>query len=153
MKKALYVCTLMSMMSEELVPSACETDITDVLSMYALQLAGTEPAIIVDWNNNYAQEKNKCVVFHCGNFAKCYVPDACMNNAKILATTMGTENTMGSVDGRIPAGNLTYARVSTDDVNGCIRAYAGEGKFVDDELSTFSGRGVVEIPQIGRAHV
>ena len=61
---------------------------------------------------------------------------------------MGTENTMGSVDGRIPAGNLTYARVSTDDVNGCIRAYAGEGKFVDDELSTFGGRGVVEIPRL-----
>ena len=142
------ICTLMSMMSEELVPSACETDITGVLSMYALQLAGTGPAIIVDWNNNYAQEKNKCVVFHCGNFAKCYIPDACMNNAKILATTMGTENTMGSVDGRIPAGDLTYARVSTDDANGCIRAYAGEGRFVDDELKTFGGRGVVEIPRL-----
>ena len=33
------VCTLMSMMSEQLMPSACEVDITGVLSMYALQLA------------------------------------------------------------------------------------------------------------------
>lgn len=142
------VCTLMSMMSEELMPSACETDITGVLSMFALQLAGNAPSILVDWNNNYGNSKNKCVLFHCGNFAKSFIPDAKMNNAKILATTMGAENTMGSLDGRIPSGKLTYARLTTDDVNGVIRAYAGEGKFVDDALKTFGGHGVVEIPEL-----
>ena len=33
------VCTLMSFMSEQLMPSACEVDVTGVVSMYALQLA------------------------------------------------------------------------------------------------------------------
>ncbi|MHC1772821.1 MAG: L-fucose/L-arabinose isomerase family protein [Flexilinea sp.] len=142
------VCTLMSMMSEEMMPSACETDITGLVSMYALQLAGNAPSILVDWNNNYAGEKNKCVLFHCGNFAKSYMPGCCMGNAKILATTMGTENTMGTIDGRVPGGKLTFARVSTDDVNGVIRAYTGEGKFVDDKLETFGARAVVEIPDL-----
>ena len=142
------VCTLMSMMSENLMPSACETDITGLVSMYALQLAGAAPAILVDWNNNYGSDKNHCVLFHCGNFAKSFVPGCCMSNAKILATTMGTENTMGTVEGRIPSGKLTYARVTTDEVNGVIRAYTGEGKFVDDELKTFGARAVVEIPDL-----
>jgi L-fucose isomerase-like protein len=33
------VCTLMSMMSERFLPSACEVDVTGVLTMYAMQLA------------------------------------------------------------------------------------------------------------------
>ncbi len=53
--------------------------------------------------------------------------NACMGNAKILATTMGTENTMGTIEGRVVGDKMTYARVSTDDVNGMIRAYTGEG--------------------------
>ncbi len=142
------VCTLMSMMSENLIPSACETDITGLLSMYTLQLAGNAPAILVDWNNNYASKKDECVLFHCGNFAKSYVPNACMGNAKILATTMGTENTMGTIEGRVVGDKMTYARVSTDDVNGMIRAYTGEGKFVDDKLDTFGARAVIEIPDL-----
>ena len=36
------VCTLMSMMSTKTMPSACETDITGLLSMYALELAAEE---------------------------------------------------------------------------------------------------------------
>ena len=33
------VCTIMSMMSEQMLPSACEVDIAGVVGMYALQLA------------------------------------------------------------------------------------------------------------------
>ena len=42
------VCTLMSMMSENLLPSACEVDVTGVASMYALQLASGKPSALVD---------------------------------------------------------------------------------------------------------
>jgi L-fucose isomerase-like protein len=50
------VCTLMSMMSEKFLPSACEVDVTGVLTMYAMQLAAGSPAALVDWNNNYADD-------------------------------------------------------------------------------------------------
>ncbi|MBV9492486.1 MAG: fucose isomerase, partial [Verrucomicrobia bacterium] len=66
------VCTIMSMMSESLLPSACEVDITGVASMYALQLASGKPSALVDWNNNYGEDPNKCVLFHCGNWAKSF---------------------------------------------------------------------------------
>ncbi|HQG48094.1 MAG TPA: hypothetical protein PK373_03315, partial [Sedimentisphaerales bacterium] len=61
----LNACTLMSMMSEKLMPSACEVDITGVVSMYALQLASGTPSALVDWNNNYGDDPDKCVLFHC----------------------------------------------------------------------------------------
>ncbi|HVO72303.1 MAG TPA: hypothetical protein VMT24_19780, partial [Aggregatilineaceae bacterium] len=85
------VCTLMSMMSEQLMPSACEVDITGVASMYALQLASGTPSALVDWNNNYSSDPDKCVLFHCGNWAKTFLADVKMANAEILATTLGTE--------------------------------------------------------------
>lgn len=140
------VCTLMSMMSERLMPSACEVDITGTVAMYVLSLATEQPAALVDWNNNYADDPDKCVLFHCGNWAKSFFTDVKMANAEILATTLGTENTYGTVAGRTPAGPFSYARVTTDDRNGRIRTYCGDGYFVDDPLDTFGSRAVVTVP-------
>ena len=142
------VCTVMSMMSERLMPSACEVDITGVVGMYALQLASGKPSALVDWNNNYGSDRNKCVFFHCGNWAKSFLSDITIGTAPILGTTLGEENTYGAVAGRTPAGPVTYARVSTDDINGTVRAYVGEGRFTDDPLATFGSRAVVEVPQL-----
>jgi len=142
------VCTLMSMMSERLMPSACEVDITGVASMYALQLASGTPSALVDWNNNYGSDPDRCVLFHCGNWAKSFLPDIEIKNAEILSTTLGTENTYGAVAGRVPAGPLTYARISTDDTYGMIRTYVGEGEFTDDVLDTFGARAVVHVPNL-----
>jgi L-fucose isomerase-like protein len=142
------VCTLMSMMSEQLMPSACEVDITGVASMYALQLASGTPSALVDWNNNYGDDPDKCVFFHCGNWAKSFLPDIEIKYAEILATTLGVENTYGAVAGRVPAGPLTYARISTDENLGKVRAYMGEGKFTNDPLDTFGARAVVHVPHL-----
>jgi L-fucose isomerase-like protein len=143
------VCTLMSMMSESLLPSACEVDITGVVSMYALQLASGTPSALVDWNNNYADNPNKCVLFHCGNWAKSFFgTELKMEYAPILGSTLGNENTYGVVSGRTPAGPFSYARVTTDDRNGVMKAYVGDGMFVDDPLSTFGSRAVVEVPEL-----
>jgi L-fucose isomerase-like protein len=140
------VCTLMSMMSEKLMPSACEVDITGVASMYALQLASGRPSALVDWNNNYGDDPDKCVFFHCGNWAKSFLPDIKIATAEILGTTLGPENTYGAVAGRVPAGPVTYARISTDDLNGLISTYVGEGSLTDDPLDTFGSRAVVQVP-------
>jgi L-fucose isomerase-like protein len=139
-------CTLMSMMSDKLMPSACEVDVTGVASMYALQLASGTPSALVDWNNNYGNDPNKCVFFHCGNWAKSFLPEIEIKTAEILATTLGNENTYGAVAGRVPPGPVTFARLSTDDLNGEINTYMGEGRFTPDPLDTFGSRAVVEVP-------
>ncbi len=142
------VCTSMSMMSENMLPSACEVDVTGTLTMYAMQLASGSPSALVDWNNNYADDINKCVLFHCGNWAKSFLPDITISTAPILGTTVGVENTYGALDGRTPAMPLTYGRLSTDDTKGVIKAYFGEGDLTDDPLSTFGNRAVAKIPDL-----
>jgi L-fucose isomerase-like protein len=142
------VCTIMSMMSEQMLPSACEVDIAGVVSMYALQLASGRPSALVDWNNNYGDDADKCVLFHCGNWAKDFLPDIRIGTAPILGTMLGEENTVGALSGRTPAGPMSYGRVSTDDATGRIRAYVGDGSFTSDPLDTFGTRAVVKISQL-----
>ncbi len=139
------VCTSMSIMSENMLPSACEVDVTGTLSMYAMQLASGSPSALVDWNNNYADDDEKCVLFHCGNWAKSFLPDIQISNAPILGTSVGVENTYGALDGRTPAMPLTYGRISTDDPKGIMKVYVGEGVLTDDELKTFGNRAVAKI--------
>jgi L-fucose isomerase-like protein len=142
------VCTLMSMMSEKMMPSACEVDVTGALSMYALQLASNTPSALVDWNNNFGDEEDQCVLFHCGNWPKSFLPNVRISTAPILGTIVGEEKTYGALEGRTPAGPLTYARLTTDDRYGEIRAYVGEGALTDDELRTFGNRAVARIPRL-----
>jgi L-fucose isomerase-like protein len=142
------VCTLMSMMSERFMPSACEVDVTGVLTMHAMQLAGRTPAALVDWNNNYAEDDDKCVLFHCGNWAKSFLPDIKIANAPILGSILGVENTYGALEGRTPAGPLTFGRITTADADGKIRTYVGEGELTNDKLNTFGTRAVAKIPQL-----
>jgi L-fucose isomerase-like protein len=142
------VCTLMSMMSEGFMPSACEVDVTGVLTMYAMQLAADSPAALVDWNNNYGDDDNKCTLFHCGNWAKSFLPDIKIATAPLIGSVTGVENTYGALEGRTPAGPLTYGRVTTADTEGCIRAYVGEGELTNDELNTFGTRAVAHVPRL-----
>ncbi len=141
-------CTLMSMMSDSLLSSACEVDVCGVLGMHVLQLASETPSALLDWNNNYGGDPNKAVCFHCSNLPKHFFKDVKMDFQEIIAGTVGKENTFGTCVGRVKAGAMSFARFSTDDVNGKIRGYSGSGRFTDDPLETFGGAGVVEIAEL-----
>ena len=139
-------CTVMSMMSDSLLSSACEVDVCGVIGMHALQLASETPSALLDWNNNYGNDPNKAVCFHCSNLPKHFFKDVRMDFQEIIAGTVGKDNTFGTCVGRVKSGAMSFARFSTDDVNGKIRGYTGSGRFTDDPLETFGGAGVVEIP-------
>jgi L-fucose isomerase-like protein len=141
-------CTIMSMMSNNLIPSACEVDVPGVLSMYMMALASETPSALLDWNNNYGSDPNKCVCFHCSNLPKHFFKDVRMDYQEIIAGTVGKENTFGTCVGRVKSGAMSFARYSTDDRRGIVRGYTGAGKFTDDPLETFGGAGVAEIPQL-----
>lgn len=147
-------CTLMSMMSNNLMSSACETDIAGVIGMHILALASGKASAIVDWNNNYGDDPDKGVIFHCSNLPKDLFVDETiakedipvMDYQEIIAGTVGKENTFGTVVGRVKAAPFTFCRVSTDDLAGKITSYVGQGELTDDPLKTFGGFGVVRIP-------
>jgi L-fucose isomerase-like protein len=139
-------CTVMSMLSNALKPSACEADIAGAIGMYAMVLASGKPSALVDWNNNYGDDPDSAVIFHCSNLPVDFFLDASMSFQDIIAGTVGQENAYGTVVGRVKPGPFTYCRVSTDDERGVVRAYLGEGDLIDSPLETFGGYGVVKIP-------
>jgi L-fucose isomerase-like protein len=145
-------CTLMSMMSNMLMSSACEVDIMGTVAMYAMARASGKPSALVDWNNNYGEDPDKGVIFHCSNLPKDIFVDKgegapVMDYQEIIAGTVGKENTYGTIVGRVKSGGFSYLRCSTDDYTGKIIAYIGEGELTEDPLKTFGGFGVVRIPQ------
>ena len=141
-------CTIMSMMSDNLLSSACEVDVCGVLSMHMLALASGTPSALLDWNNNYGADPNKAVCFHCSNLPKHFFREVRMDFQEIIAGTVGKENTFGTAVGKVKSGGMSFSRFSTIDREGVIRGYVGEGKFTDDSLETFGGAGVVEIPEM-----
>ncbi len=139
-------CAVMGMMTEKLTPSGCEVDVCGVVGMYSLQLASGVPSALVDWNNNYGDDPNKCVAFHCSNWPRSMMVNPEMVYQDIIAGTVGAENAYGACVGRTAMGPMTFARIDTDDPTGKIKGYVGDGEFTDDPLDTFGGRAVMEIP-------
>lgn len=126
-------CVTMSMLGEKLLPAACEVDIAGAVSMYALTLAAQGQSALLDWNNNFAEDRNKCVCTHCGNFPKSFVRnDLKLGTLGVLGRTLGKVNTFGAVYGKMTKGDFTFFRISTDDTKGAIKAYLGTGEITDD---------------------
>lgn len=126
-------CVTMSMLGEKLLPAACEVDIAGAVSMYALTLAAQGQSALLDWNNNFAEDRNKCVCTHCGNFPKSFVRnDLKLGTLGVLGRTLGKVNTFGAVYGKVTKGDFTFFRISTDDTKGTIKAHLGTGEITDD---------------------
>ena len=140
-------CTMMSMLSNSLKPSACETDITGLVGMYAMALVANQPSALLDWNNNYGDDPDKGIMFHCSNLPQDFFGGkAVMDYQEIIAGAVGKENAYGTVTGTIIPSKFTYCRVSTNDYTGKICAYLGEGEVTNDQVNTFGGHGVIRIP-------
>ena len=121
-----------------------------------LLLPSGNPPGFLDWNNNYGSEENKCVNTHCSNFPKSFMgktPE--IADLDILGETLGRDNCFGAVKGKVAAGPMTYFRISTDDSQGKIKSYLGEGEFTDDPFNMDGGIAVCKVPQLRRllAHI
>jgi L-fucose isomerase-like protein len=142
-------CTVMSMMSEELTPGACEVDIAGAISMYALALATSAPSALLDWNNNYGEDREMCVCTHCGNFPKGFVGGEIeISELDVLGETLGRDRSFGAIKGKVRAGPMTFFRMSTDDLHAKVRAYIGEGDITDDPFPMAGGIAVCRVPRL-----
>jgi L-fucose isomerase-like protein len=126
-------CVAMSMLGDSLLPAACEVDVAGAVSMYALTLASGQSSALLDWNNNFGREDNKCVCTHCGNFPKSFVQNTLrLGTLGVLGRTLGKVNTFGAVYAKVAQGDFTFFRISTDDPRGCVKSYLGAGEITDD---------------------
>lgn len=127
-------CVTMAMLGDMGIPCACETDITGAVSMLALHLAANAASALADWNNNFAEDRNKCVCTHCGNFPRGFIGNKNLKLTPlgVLGRTLGKVRTFGAIDAKVSKGPFTFFRISTDDPAGKIRAYVGEGEITNE---------------------
>ena len=71
----------------------------EAVSMYALSLASGQAPALLDWNNNFADDRNKCVCTHCGNFPRSFIGNDQLRLGPlgVLGRTLGKINTFGAV--------------------------------------------------------
>jgi len=119
-----------------------------LVGMYILQLAGDSPSALLDWNNNYRDDPDKCVCFHCSNLPRSFFLEPRIDFQEIIAGSVGKDNTWGAIVGRIKPAPMTFCRLTTNDAAGVIQGYVGQGEFTDDTLETFGGYGVARIDNL-----
>lgn len=142
-------CLSMSMLGEKMIPCACEVDVTGVISMYMLALAAGKPSAILDWNNNFGNNRDMCVCTHCSNYPKSFFQNEVeISNLDVLGTTLGQENCFGAVKGKVKSGPMTFFRISTDDNLGIIKTYLGDGEFTDDVYGMDGGIAVTKVANL-----
>lgn len=142
-------CLSMSMMGQRYMPSACETDVTGVISMYALLLAGGNIPALLDWNNNYGNEPDLCVCTHCSNYPKDFMGNEIeISKLDVLGTVLNRENCFGAIKGKVAPGPMTFFRVSTDDTRGCIKSYLGQGEITKDPFGMDGGIAVCKVDKL-----
>jgi L-fucose isomerase-like protein len=139
-------CVLLSEINDRGIPAACELDVCNAIAMRALSLASGRAATCLDWNNNYGEEDDKCILFHCGP-----VPQSLMTGKgqiiehPMFAKALGSGCAYGCNVGRIAPGHLTFASSKTQD--GKLVFYLGEGEFTSDKIADdfFGCAGVARI--------
>lgn len=144
----IFPCTLMSYLSQHLIPGACETDAVGALSMLALQLASERPAGIFDWNNNWTPNPNQLVLFHCSN-----CPTGLLENPRVTYNAMavkgaGLDNSFATIYGTLVKGDITFCRIHTNDEAGKLEAILGQGQIVSNPPDTFGAVGILEVPKL-----
>jgi L-fucose isomerase-like protein len=140
-------CVLLGELNGRGVPAACEVDVGSAVTMRALNLASARPTACLDWNNNYEDDEDKCILFHCGPVPRDLMSaKGRISDHSILANAVGAGNGFGCCVGRIAAMDFTFGSLMTDQ--GKIQAYLGQGRITADPIPQdfFGCAGVAEIP-------
>ena len=141
-------CVLLSDLNDRGIVASCEIDMCSAITMRAMALASEEPTTVLDWNNNYGDNENKVILFHCGPVAQSLMTA----KGTVTEHKMFAKNDPGSGwgcnEGRIASFPMTFANCKTED--GKITVYASEGRFTEDVIEDgyFGCAGVAEIPDL-----
>ena len=142
-------CVLLSDLNNRGIPAACEVDVGNAVAMRALGLASGNVAACLDWNNNYGDDPDKCILFHCGPVPQSMMtgPGRVTDHA-ILANAVGPGCSFGCNTGRIAPTPFTFGSMLTEE--GRLRFYLGQGRFTEDPVPAdfFGCAGVAEVPNL-----
>ena len=139
-------CVLLSQMNDRGLAVACEVDVGNAVVMHALKCASGNVATCLDWNNNYGDDEDKCILFHCGPVPQSMMTDrGRVVDHAILANAVGAGHGYGCNVGRIAPGPFSFGSALTRA--GEIHCYLGQGRFTEDTIPNdfFGCPGVAEI--------
>ncbi|MGI6696812.1 MAG: L-fucose/L-arabinose isomerase family protein [Christensenellales bacterium] len=138
-------CVLLGELNDRGIAASCEIDVCSAITMRAMLLASQKATAVLDWNNNYGDDEDKVVLFHCGP-----VPQSLMTGkGTVKEHKMFAKNDPGSGwgtnEGRIAAFPMTYSNCKTED--GKLTVYVSEGQMTDDPIEDgyFGCAGVAQI--------
>lgn len=141
-------CVLISELNDRGITCSCEIDLTSAITMRALALASEKPAACLDWNNNYGDDENRVILFHCGPVAQTLMAGKGTVTEHKMFAKGDPGSGWGTNEGRIAAFDMTFSNGFTE--NGTFKVYASEARFTGEpiEKSFFGCGGVAEIPDL-----
>ena len=141
-------CVLISELNDRGIVCSCEIDLTSAITMRAMQLASGKPTACLDWNNNYGEDENKVILFHCGPVAQSLMAGKGTVTEHKMFAKGDPGSGWGTNEGRIAAFDMTFSNGFTED--GKLKVYVSEAKFTEDPIegAFFGCGGVAEIPDL-----
>lgn len=141
-------CVLVSELNDRGIVCSCEIDLTSAITMRAMALASEQPTACLDWNNNYGDDPNKVILFHCGPVAQSLMDGKGTVTEHKMFAKGDPGSGWGTNEGRIKAMDMTISNGFTED--GKLKVYASEAKFTGEpiEKAYFGCGGVAEIPDL-----
>lgn len=141
-------CMLLGYLNNRGTVASCEIDLCSSITMRAMNLATGRPTMCLDWNNNYGEDPDKVILFHCGPIAESLMEKKGIVTDHKMFAKANPSSGWGSDEGRIAAGDFTYANCITED--GKLTVYAGEGRFTGEPIEPefFGCGGVAEIKDL-----
>ncbi len=132
-------CLILGELNERGIAAACELDVTNAVMMRAVGLAADYPVMLLDVNNNYENDKNKIIFFHCGPAPVSLMEGNCeIEEHLMFKKSYGEGSGVGINKGKYLKGDVTIGSFKTE--NGKLCAFTAEGKFTNDVLpSCFFG--------------
>ena len=142
-------CCVMGIFNHKQIPVVCETDVTNAPPMLALTMASGSGAGCLDINNNYSDDKSRCILFHCGPLPiELLCGPGHMEEHKMFTKTQGINCSWGVNVGKIKPGVITLCGMRTE--NGQVRYFVEKAEVLDTEVDKefFGTYGVIEMPDL-----
>ncbi len=144
-------CVLLSEMNDRKLTVACEVDVANAIAMHALYMATGESTACLDWNNNYRDDEDKCILFHCGSTAQnlmCERGRVVDHSMLQFDPQVGPNHSFGCNEGRIRPFPFAFSSMTTR--NGELDFYVGSGEFTTDPIPDdfFGCGGVAKIDKL-----
>lgn len=141
-------CVILSELNDRGIAASCEIDLCSAITMRAMLLASGKPTAVLDWNNNYGDDEDKVILFHCGPVAQSLMAGKGTLSSHKMFDKGDPGSGWGVNEGRIAAFPMTFSNCQTKD--GKLVIYASEGEFTEDVIEDgyFGCGGVARIPNL-----